>query len=426
MLNYDTKLLHITESIISNSLTHLFNLSLATGFVPLDWKLARVTPAYKDKGDLQDKTNYIPLSMVLHLANMFERQVQTQLTGYLSKHEFISIDQSAYIKHQSTQTSLHRLIDGILENMNNREITGLCLLDIRKCFDTIDHVILLQKMHNYGIRDCEFKWFESYLYNRNQMLCYDGKTSNAQTITIGVPQGTVLGPILFLLFVNDLSNVVKDTSINVYADDVVIYASHADIDQVRTHLQAAINEVAKWYSTNVLQLSAEKCVSMVIHHNRLAQLPDLLINLNSRILKQVHEVKYLDDRLKWDKPLMSVSRKLAMHNANLRRIRKFVPQNILIQTYKSTVEPIMNSGCTDWGYASANVSNVIHRLENKSARAVTGNYDYINVRVDGIFNGLRLTRFQSRRDYLFHFSADVQSGPRYNTALYLQYDYFYI
>ena len=113
-------------------------------------------------------------------------------------------------------------------------------------------------------------------------------------------------------------------------------------------------------------------------------------------------MKYLgliiDDRLKWDKQLMSVSRKLAMHNANLRRIRKFVPQNILIQTYKSTVDPIVNYGCTVWGYASANVLNVIHRIENKSARATTGNYDYINVR-DDIFNGLGLTRFQSRRDY---------------------------
>ena len=123
--------------------------------------------------------------------------------------------------------------------MNNREITGLCLLDIRKCFDTINHVMLLQKMHKYGIRDCELKWFESYLSNINQMVCYDSKTSNAQTITIGVPQGTVLGSILFLLYVNDLSNVVEGASINAYADDVVIYASHADIDQVRTHLQAA-------------------------------------------------------------------------------------------------------------------------------------------------------------------------------------------
>ena len=97
MLNFDTKLLHITANIIYNSLTHLFNLSLVTGFVPLDCKLARVTPAYKDKGDVQDKTNYRPSSMVLHLAKVFERQAQTQLTGYLSKHECISIGQSAYI-----------------------------------------------------------------------------------------------------------------------------------------------------------------------------------------------------------------------------------------------------------------------------------------------------------------------------------------
>ena len=122
-----------------------------------------------------------------------------------------------------------------------------------------------------------------------------------------MPQGAVLGPILFLLYVNDFSNVIKGASINVYADDVVIYASHANIDMVRTNLQAAINEVTKWYSTNLLQLSAEKCVSIAIHHNRLGQIPDLLINLNTRTLKQVHEVKYLgliiDDRLKWEKHL---------------------------------------------------------------------------------------------------------------------------
>ena len=201
VLNFDTKLLRITANIISTSLTHLFNMSLATGFVPLDRKIARVTPAYKEKGDVQDKTNYRPLSMVIHLAKVFERQIQIQLTGYLSKYEFISIDQSAYITQHSTQTSLHRLIDDILENMNNREITGLCLLDIRKCFDTINHNVLLRKLHKYGIRNCELKWFESYLSNINQIVCYEGKTSNTQTVTIGVPQGTVLGPILFLLYV---------------------------------------------------------------------------------------------------------------------------------------------------------------------------------------------------------------------------------
>ena len=132
----------------------------------------------------------------------------------------------------------------------------MCLFDIRKCFDTINHDILLRKLHKYGIRNCELKWFESYLSNINQIVCYEGKTSNTQNVTIGVPQGTVLGPILFLLYVNNLSNVVKGASINVYADDVVIYASHANIDMVRTNLKASINEVSKWYSTNLLQLSA--------------------------------------------------------------------------------------------------------------------------------------------------------------------------
>ena len=177
ILDFDAKLLRMTAPIIAPSLTMIFNASIINSYFVNDWKFAKVLPAYKGKGSAQDKINYRPLSLVMHIAKILERIIQIQLMTYMDEHAFITIDQSAYLKKHSTQTSLHRLIDDILENRNNNEITGLCFLDIQKCFDTIDHTILLDKLSHYGIRTVELRWFQSYLTDRMQ--------SNIQWTSIG-------------------------------------------------------------------------------------------------------------------------------------------------------------------------------------------------------------------------------------------------
>ena len=163
----DCKLQKISAAIITASLTAVINASLSKGFVLDDWKVAKVTPAYKGKGDVLDKINYRPLSVVAHISKV-------QVMDYLESHAFLTNDQSAYLKRHSTQTCLHRLVDDILENRNNNEITGLCFLDIQKCFDTIDHTILLDKMYHYGFKNTELMWFKSYLSQRKQVVSYNG------------------------------------------------------------------------------------------------------------------------------------------------------------------------------------------------------------------------------------------------------------
>ena len=146
----------------------MINKSLSSGVFEQDWKNARVTPIYKDDGDINDENNYRPISVIGHIAKMIESLVSYQIIDFLEEQSFISMDQSAYSKRHSTQTSLHRVIDDWLENVNDGAIAGACLLDISKCFDSINHTILLKKLEMYGITSTELKWFSSYLSGRKQ------------------------------------------------------------------------------------------------------------------------------------------------------------------------------------------------------------------------------------------------------------------
>ena len=152
ILGFVWKLIKIAGHHIVDSLLYIINDSLLHGTFPDEWKIARVTPVFKNSGDVDVMSNYHPISVIGLIAKMVEQLVRSQLVRYLEEHSFITPDQSAYLKGHSTQTSLHRVIDDWLDNINEDQITGVCLLDISKCFDTINHSILLQKLSMYGIK----------------------------------------------------------------------------------------------------------------------------------------------------------------------------------------------------------------------------------------------------------------------------------
>ena len=196
------------------SLTHLFNLTILNCQLPDDFKIARVTPIYKGKGTIDDPGNYRPISVVSIITKLLESAIKTQLMNYLITHDIISNSQFAYMKHKSTQSALHVLVDDFLDNIINNMINGLVQLHLQKGFDTVSHSILLHKFKHYGFsprtlswfESCPrtLSWFESYLTSRTQVVKCKGEVSNPEYVTIGVPQGTVLGPLLFLLYLNDL------------------------------------------------------------------------------------------------------------------------------------------------------------------------------------------------------------------------------
>ena len=167
-----------------------------------DWKLALVTPVFKRKGSKTDQISYRPIFVLGFIIMIMEKEVQAQLMTYFIDHDFLSIDQFAFLKNHSTVGCLHRIMDDWYEAINEGEIIMACFLDIKKCFDTIDHTLLLKKLSMYGIREMELTWFKHYLADRHQFVSCNGSDSSRLGIKTGVPQGSALGPFfLYLLMI---------------------------------------------------------------------------------------------------------------------------------------------------------------------------------------------------------------------------------
>ncbi|CAB3977575.1 Hypothetical predicted protein [Paramuricea clavata] len=250
------KILKLSANIIAPSLTFIFNLSLATSVYIDEWKRARVTPIFKS-GDKRQCDNYRPISILPVVSKAFEKEVF--VSSLLSKF------QSGFRPKHSTVTALIQMGDEWLENMDNGKLNGVVFIDIKNAFDSINHRILLNKMNEqFGIFGVELKWFESYLTNREQQCNVNGELSSNKIITCGVPQGSILGPLLFLLYINDLPDCLKSTNPCMYADDTQIFSSSYDANELVVNLNSDLAHICNWLKENRLQMHPSKCKMMFI------------------------------------------------------------------------------------------------------------------------------------------------------------------
>ena len=206
-------------------------------------------------------------------------------------------------------------------------VTAVCFLDISKCFDTIDHRILLSKLSKYGVRDIEFNWFSSYLRHREQVVVYNNEISESANMTIGVPQGSTLGPLLFLLYVNDLPQYICNGNISMFADDTILYTTGETIHDSKVHLQQCLDSVIEWYDNNRLKLNSNKCQSLLIALSQKIspqERASLSLKIKDEPVQQVHCTKYLgvnvDDELKWNQHVLAVASKLTRLISWFRRL----------------------------------------------------------------------------------------------------------
>uniref|UniRef100_A0A8C5MCA3 Reverse transcriptase domain-containing protein n=1 Tax=Leptobrachium leishanense TaxID=445787 RepID=A0A8C5MCA3_9ANUR len=255
-------LLKISASAIANPVATLINESLATGYIPKLWKTARVVPIHKS-GDSTLVSNYRPISLLPVMSKILEKCVYTQLRDYYQYWNCLIPDQSGFRPNHSTTTALLKVCNDIQAGMEQGNLTGAIFLDFAKAFDTVDHGILLEKLKNSGMGDRTLTWFQSYVSDRSQYVSISGSSSLPLPVTCGVPQGSILGPLLFTIFINDLPNVCKASTVHMYADDTVIYTSKPTLRQLEAVLQEQFIEVEKWIKHNKLFLNNDKTVTML-------------------------------------------------------------------------------------------------------------------------------------------------------------------
>ena len=407
VLGFDSKLLYLAKDVISPILCKFFNESINSNYVLQDWKLSRITPVYKGKGASDDEQNYRPISVICHVAKIMEKLVQSQVVNYLEDHQFITVDQSAYLKHHNTQTSLHRVTDDLLWNINDGLITGMCALDVSKCFDTVSHDILLGKLKYYGFNNNVVEWFKSYLYHRGHKVFCNNKYSDIKYVNIGVPQGSVLGPVLFLIYVNDINNYLGSVTCNMYADDVIIYCAAPDMHKLHTQLQQSVVKINEWYDKNCLKVNVSKSNIMIVTTRQKevynVNSDDFNIRLGELTLSSVDFFHYLgvdlDRYISWNEYTDSLVKVLNKLVWTLSKLRDTISIPSLIQMYKSLIQPKIDYAITVWGYSSQCNINKVQRMQNRAIRAILNNYDYVNIRGTDLIANLKLLNVRQRRDY---------------------------
>ena len=296
------RLLKDSADIVAKPLTSIINTSLLTGIVPDEWKGAKVTPLHK-KGAKSNLDNYRPISVLPAASKLLERAVHSQLYSFLTKNKLLSPYQCGFRKCHSTQFTA--LSDSVRRAMDQGLLTGAVFIDLQKAFDTVNHQILLNKLEQFGISNMELSWFKSYLQDRYQVVHIENELSEPCLLSPGVPQGSILGPLLFVLLMNDLPGVLTTCSTLLYADDTVIFYSGKDLLDIQLTLERNLTQVNSWLKDNSLFLHKDKTQSMLFGTEpRLRSADSFTVNFNGENIERVSEYKYLglvmDETLSWN------------------------------------------------------------------------------------------------------------------------------
>ena len=299
---------------------------MVTCTFPSLWKFGKASALFK-KGDRCDPNNYRPITVLLTLSKILEKAVHNQLYFFLSDNKIITSKQFGFRPQLSTNTALTHFTDNVLLNMDSGRLTGAVFLDLSKAFDTVDHNLLLHKLKAVGLSEVTVNWFQSYLANRKQRTSVGDldTLSVAPPITVGVPQGSILGPLLFLIYVNNLPPCQLASEIILYADDTVIYYSSTDMLHLESKLNSDLATIYNWFSSNLLTLNISKCNFVIFGNSRKLKLVnDVSLKVNSTAIDRSDSFKYLgviiNQTMSWSEHIDSISTKINQRIGMIKRI----------------------------------------------------------------------------------------------------------
>ena len=372
--------IRIAAPVIAKSLANIYNTSIRSGVFPKDWKIAKVAPIFKS-GSKSQMGNYRPISVLPTLARIFEKLVYDQLANYLERNKYLTKYQSGFRKFHSTVTAMLRNSDDWLLNIDKGWLNGVIFFDLKKAFDTIDHDILLVKLSRYGVLENELKWFTSYLSERKQFSYVNGIHSLFTSVKYGVPQGSCLGLLLFLIYINDLPLVIKNATPSIFADDTGLTAASESFPHLKNLIEEDIQSLVTWLANNKLTLNVLKTEFLIIGSKaRLSRLEDdLYISVEGESIYRSPYHKSLgfviDESIDWEDHINAVIKKANCGISVLRSARSYLPLEVLQTLYRSLIECHFRYGDIVWGNCGETLLNKLQKIQNRAARIITGS-DY--------------------------------------------------
>ena len=414
------KMLKFTAFSIAPSLTNLFNLSITTGTLPAAWKHARIVPIFK-KGDKSLPSNYRPISVLSTVSKVLERHIHSLIFSFITENSLISDCQWGFMPHRSTTSALCSITHNWLSAMNDGNEICSVFFDLRKAFDSVPHGPLLDRLLSYSLDPSLVAWIHGYLAGRTQTVVVGGEQSASLPVISGVPQGSVLGPLLFIIYVNDLTSVISPYSkLSMFADDIALYRSitaAADYPQ----LQSDITAINFWVQDNHLSFNVGKCCTMLVtrRSNSYSNFPPPLF-LGNTVLTQVDSVKYLGitltTDLSWSLHISNINAKTRKLLGLLYRRFYFCSAPALLTLYTSFIRPHLEYASPVWDPYLRKDINLLHSTQAFALRVVTKDWSCSSENLHRSLNlpTLSVRRHVAKLSHLYkivHKIEDFRSPP---------------
>ena len=381
MTNISNVLLKKISNNIKYPLSIIFNKSMEQGKFPEAMKMADVSPLYKSK-DQNECTNYRPISLLLTISKLLEKVMYKRTYNFLEHTGQLYNSQYGFRTGHSCENAVSELLAEIIKGKQEGLYTVSMFLDLSKAFDTLEHEVLLKKLEKYGIRGIANKWFRDYLTNRKIRtkctVASTGKTeySEYKEIKYGTPQGSCLGPLIFIIFTNDLHKQLQHCNSILFADDTTLYKSHRNLQYLNWCIEDDMERIVKWFQVNKLTLNIEKTVCLLFQKQ--GQSREITIKVDNITIQNTKETKFLgiwlDEHLKWTTHIQKLILKLTRNTNLLKYNQNLMPTITKKLVYHSHIASHIQYGLLLWGNnATESQLNKLQKVQNKCLKYLLPN-----------------------------------------------------
>ena len=396
--NIATSVLLNSKHILSPIFCHLINLFVEQGYFPENLKVGCITPIFKG-GDKYKINNYRPVCSLSTLSKIIEKAISNRMTNYLEDSNIFSDTQFGFRKNMGTETALLNYIDNIQNQLNNHKYTISVFMDLSKAFDVINHEILRVKLEHYGFRGNFLNFLMNFIKDRKYFVHVNGFNSEMKILNIGVPQGSTLGPLLFLIYINDMANCSNILFLTQFADDSTITYSSLNLEQAVITVERECNRVLDWLAANKLIINLSKTHLMLFTTRPRPE--SIIILAKGQVIHEIKEIKFLgvilDNNLKWNSHIDYISKKISKSVSILKMLKFTFPSNVLKNIYFSLIYPYYTYCNLVWGSAVSTHLDILIKLQKKAVRSI-GKVGYLD-HTGPLFNDLKILQVHEIYNY---------------------------